>query len=158
MIKESRYKQERHLRDKRDVRQLLFYTSAFILLVTALSLKRCLGPAFKHANYIAPTATGGSGSFNWTNAVINYTAHARCRMGCRHINEDEVTDILKNGKVNIAKSELEVVECEQRYAIDGYSRDNQHLRIIAAHCGNKATIITCIDLDHDWSCDCGKDY
>ncbi len=29
-----------------------------------------------------------------------YTKHAKCRMGCRYISEDEVAYILRNGKVN----------------------------------------------------------
>jgi len=158
MIRESRYKRERSIRDRRDVRKMLFYTIMVSLLILALTLKRCLGPAYKHGLYIEQTEKGGNGSFNWSDAIINYTPHARCRMGCRHISEDQVKYILHNGKVNITKSQIESIECEQRYALDGYSQNNQHLRIVAAHCGNKVTIITCIDLDHEWPCECGKDY
>jgi len=159
MIENLKNKARRESRNSRDARRMFFYTGMVVLLIVALSLKRCLGPAYQHHSTYIPSENGeGDSSFNWTTAVINYTPHAECRMECRHITKTEVYDILHNGKVNIAKSELNAPECERRFALDGYSKENQHLRIIAAHCGNKLTIITCIDLDHEWPCICGKDY
>ena len=87
-------------------------------------------------------------------AHVAYSKHARCRMQCRHIYENEVVEILHEGAINYSKSQLNTDACHNRYAVEGYSKDNQHLRIIFASCGNDITVITCIDLDNDWWCDC----
>ncbi len=86
---------------------------------------------------------------------INYSKHARCRMDCRKVTQQEVEDILKNGKINYNKSDLKGAVCNKKYAVEGYSKqDNQHLRIIFAPCNNEVTVVTCIDLDVDYECTC----
>lgn len=87
-------------------------------------------------------------------ALVKYSKHARCRMGCRHIDESEVKDILKNGRVNYAKSELKGSDCNKKYAVEGISRDNQKLRIIFAPCSDEVTVVTVIDIGKEWPCDC----
>ena len=37
-------------------------------------------------------------------ARLILTKHAKCRMDCRHISEDEIKEIIHDGKVNEAKS------------------------------------------------------
>lgn len=88
---------------------------------------------------------------------INYSKHAECRMDCRHIDATEVKDILQNGKINYKKSELDGEECRKKYAVEGYSKDNQHLRIVFAPCASEITVVTCIDLDTHWECHCEGD-
>lgn len=88
---------------------------------------------------------------------INYSKHAKCRMDCRHIDDAEVNDILQNGKINYNKSELNGNECRKKYAVEGYSKDNQHLRIIFAPCNDEVTVVTCIDLGAEWECHCEGD-
>lgn len=88
---------------------------------------------------------------------INYSKHAKCRMECRHIDDTEVKDILQNGKINYNKSELNGNECRKKYAVEGYSKDNQHLRIIFAPCNDEVTVVTCIDLGAEWECHCEGD-
>ena len=159
MIQNLKNKALRESKTKRDGRKFLFYTGMVVLLIFALSLRRCLGPAYqKHTAYNPSENELRDSSSRWANTIVNYTPHAQCRMECRHITKPDVFDILHTGKVNIAKSELDAPQCQRRYAIDGISRANQHLRIIVAPCSDKLTIITCIDLDHDWPCACGKDY
>ncbi len=85
---------------------------------------------------------------------INYSKHAKCRMDCRHITANEIADILKNGTINYKKSELEGNDCRKKYAVEGYSKNQQHLRIIFAPCGDEVTVVTCIDLGVEWACDC----
>jgi hypothetical protein len=88
-------------------------------------------------------------------AHINYSKHARCRMGCRHIDESEVKDMLVNGTINYKKSELQGEDCKKKYAVEGTSKDGQRLRIIFAPCGDEVTVVTCIDLKEEWDCpDC----
>lgn len=88
-------------------------------------------------------------------ALINYSKHARCRMDCRHISEQEVKQILLEGKINYAKSDLkEKDECKKKYAVEGYTKDNQHVRMIFAPCSDEVTVVTVIDLGKEWVCDC----
>lgn len=75
-------------------------------------------------------------------------------MECRHVNESEVKEILAEGKINYSKSDLKEDACHKRYALEGYSHDNQNLRIIVAECNNELTVITVIDLGKDWICNC----
>ncbi len=82
-----------------------------------------------------------------------YTKHARCRMACRHIDESEVKDILENGVVNDRKSEP-AARPDPKYALEGRTRDGQQVRIVFAPTGRGMVVITVIDLDTDWSCDC----
>jgi hypothetical protein len=92
--------------------------------------------------------------FNRNPVYIHYSKHARCRMECRHVNEAEVKEILSEGKINYSKSDLKEDACHKRYALEGYSHDNQKLRIIVAECNNELTVITVIDLGKDWVCNC----
>ncbi|HRN95052.1 MAG TPA: DUF4258 domain-containing protein [Chitinophagales bacterium] len=87
-------------------------------------------------------------------AYIQYSKHARCRMDCRQITESEIEKVLETGTINYRKSELDVVECKQKYALEGYGDDRQHIRVIFAPCQNKTTVVTCIDLGEDWECAC----
>lgn len=84
---------------------------------------------------------------------LHYTKHARCRMDCRHINETEVNEIIQNGEINNRKSELNADPCP-KYALEGVTEEHQHLRIIVGNCDEEATIITVIDLEHEFECDC----
>jgi len=90
-------------------------------------------------------------------AQFHYSKHARCRMDCRHIDEAEIKDILQNGTINYHKSELNADACHQKYAVEGYAKD-QHLRIIFAPCGVVMTVVTCIDLANEWECHCPGDH
>ena len=85
---------------------------------------------------------------------IFYSKHARCRMDCRHIDEAEVQQILKDGKINYTKSELQGEDCKKKYAVEGYTKDNQHVRMIFAPCNTEVTVVTVIDLGKEWQCSC----
>jgi len=81
------------------------------------------------------------------------TKHAMCRMECRDITEEEIKEILREGDINYAKSNLN----EKRgvtYALEGYTDDRQHLRIIFASEKDRLVVVTCIDLNKEWQCDC----
>ena len=82
-----------------------------------------------------------------------YTEHARCRMECRHIDESEVKEILENGKVN--RNKIENNERGRTYPLEGVTHDRQHVRIVfAPKDDGTVVVVTCIDLDTDWQCDC----
>lgn len=90
--------------------------------------------------------------FRDPSADFYFTKHARCRMKCRHITQEEVKEIVRKAEVNYKKSDLDAVQ-GPKYALEGYtSRDNQHVRIIVAPKQRHLTIVTVIDLDEDWEC------
>ena len=84
--------------------------------------------------------------------VLEFTNHARCRMACRHIDESEVRDILKNGTLNVNKIEQDYRG--KKFPLEGMTKDGQNVRIVYAPEGDKMVVITVIDLGKDWDCDC----
>jgi hypothetical protein len=82
-----------------------------------------------------------------------YTKHARCRMDCRHIDEAEVAEILAKGRINYRKSEP-AGRPDPKYALEGTTRDGQDVRIIFAPAKRGMVVITVIDLETEWSCNC----
>lgn len=86
-------------------------------------------------------------------AELVFTKHARCRMDCRHISTREIHEVLDNGIINYSKSEPES-RPDPKFAVEGYTEEQQHLRIIVAPENTKLIIITCIELGVEWSCHC----
>ncbi len=116
--------------------------------------------AFLFFKYYSSKENGHSGGTNKPTTGldrnsnrISISQHANCRMECRDITEEEIREILSDGKINYYKSSLNN-EGEGTYALEGYSRDKQHLRIVFATKQNKLVVVTCIDLDKEWPCDC----
>ena len=92
--------------------------------------------------------------FNRNIHDLSYSRHARCRMDCRGVTETEVVDILKNGIINLRKTRFDDQPCPS-FALEGYSQqDSQHLRIVFAQCETLTRVVTCIDLDNDYTCLC----
>ncbi|HEY8967915.1 MAG TPA: DUF4258 domain-containing protein [Puia sp.] len=87
------------------------------------------------------------------------TRHARCRMDCRHITEKEIREILEEGEINYKKSEPDA-HPDPKYALEGYTKEGQHLRIVfAVPTGRRGgesslVVVTCIELGVEWQCDC----
>ena len=74
-------------------------------------------------------------------------------MDCRHITDTEIREILHKGVINYAKSEPQG-HPDPKYALEGYTREGQHLRIIFAPVSKGLLVITCIELGVEWSCNC----
>ncbi len=89
-------------------------------------------------------------------SYIEYSRHARCRMDCRHITQSEIEDIMQNGEINYNKSDLQNARCP-RYALEGITKDDQRVRIVFAQCNESTTVVTVIDLNTEWQCDCPGD-
>lgn len=85
---------------------------------------------------------------------LEYTKHGACRMDCRGITEEEIKTVLKTGTINYDKSKVRDKPCGT-YAVEGTTKDGQHVRIIIADCDTISKVVTAIDLgvEHD-SCDC----
>src|SRR3712207_5598785 len=78
-------------------------------------------------------------------ANLVFTKHARCRMDCRSISEEEVKQILVEGQVNFSKSEPRG-KPDPKYALEGTTKDGQQVRIVFAADEGKAVVVTAIDL------------
>lgn len=89
-------------------------------------------------------------------SYIEYTEHAKCRMKCRHISQAEIEEIMQDGKINYNKTDVNARPCPA-YAIEGVTKDNQFVRIVFGQCDLKTKVVTVIDLNTDWSCDCPGD-
>ena len=100
----------------------------------------------------ASSATEAYTSLRGGNKTVVYSRHARCRMMCRHIDESEVKEILENGTVNFNK-----IESDGRgktYPVEGRTHDGQNVRIVFAPHEKEITVVTVIDKDKEWPCDC----
>lgn len=135
-------------------KKALPYFAIIVLAIIVFFVKNC-GVGSRNKNTTSEVKQQRGLIRNPSN--INYSKHAKCRMECRHIDESEVKEVISNGTINYRKSDLQKSDCSKRYAIEGYSKDRQHLRIIAVPCANELTIVTCIDLDKDWECHCEGD-
>ena len=90
--------------------------------------------------------------FRDPSADYYFTKHARCRMKCRHITQEEIKEIVQKANVNYKKSDLNAAQ-GPKYALEGVtSKDKQHVRIIVAPKERHLSIVTVIDLDEDWEC------
>jgi len=112
------------------------------------------------ATYLSPKETNNRSSKPYSTNELNrneekliLTKHAKCRMECRDITYAEIKEILQDGKINYTKSDIDNAR-GATFALEGYSNDKQHLRIVFAPAKNKTVVITCIDLDKEWQCDC----
>jgi hypothetical protein len=90
--------------------------------------------------------------FNRKTSHLIYSKHAKCRMDCRHIDESEVKEILEKGEINYSK--IETDEKGKTFPLEGVTHDKQHVRIVFAPKNDALVVVTVIDLDTEWSCDC----
>ena len=130
----------------------------FVVLILAALLffyvktkQRGPRPRFIEDNITVPVKD--EAVINRNASKIIFSKHARCRMACRHIDESEVKEILANGKINGNKIQQD--ERGTTYPLEGITHDRQRVRIVFAPIGdNELEVVTCIDLDTDWACDC----
>lgn len=110
----------------------------------------------KKGNVVVPVTTKPNDELNRSTNSFIYTRHARCRMDCRHIDESEVKEILREGTINYQKSQYQNTD-NPKYAVEGWSHDKQHLRIVFAPAENAVVVVTCIDLETEFECHCPSD-
>lgn len=95
-------------------------------------------------------------SFDRRTSYIEYTVHAKCRMSCRKISQAEVEEMMEAGKLNYKKSDVKAIPCPV-YSVEGITKDDQRVRIVFGQCDFKTNVITVIDLEKNWACDCPGD-
>lgn len=145
------------------LRKALPYLFLLILFILLVFIKKCRNSSDPQPDPKTNTDRRDPSSdvdrdrgFDRRVSYLQYSNHARCRMDCRHITQAEVEQIMRDGKINYNKSDLQNARCP-RYAIEGLTKDNQDVRIIFAQCNESTTVVTVIDLDREWSCDCAGD-
>lgn len=95
---------------------------------------------------------GNGDGFDRNIRPLVYSTHARCRMDCRHIDESEVEEILANGRLNISK--IETSGKGVSYPVEGRTHDGQRVRIVFAPKKDKMVVVTVIDLEVEYKCEC----
>jgi Domain of unknown function (DUF4258) len=100
-----------------------------------------------------PAAVDRRGGLNRNATTLIYSKHARCRMDCRHISETEVVDVLRKGHINYSKSDMRG-QPDPKYAIEGVTEEGQEVRIVFANSPRGIVVVTVIDLENEWKCNC----
>jgi len=95
-------------------------------------------------------------AFDRTPQKLFYTKHARCRMNCRQISEQDVRLIMKKGIINFSKSNRTGRPCPT-YALQGVTPDGESLRVVFAQCDEETKVVTCYNLKKDFNCYCPGD-
>ena len=132
---------------------LVFALAALVFIIRECKDEREANGSTKSKS---TTTTNRDKGFDRRISYLEYSKHAKCRMECRRISQAEVEEIMQDGKINYNKSDLQNARCP-RYAVEGITGDNQKTRIVFAQCNDKTTVVTVIDLDTEWSCDCPGD-
>ncbi len=148
------------------MKKALPYLLLILLLLAAVFIRRCNSADNSSDNQKTKTRTEDTKReeaktdnqksnldvFRDPSADYYFTKHARCRMKCRHITQEEVKEIVQKAQVNYKKSELDAAQ-GPKYALEGVtSRDKQHVRIIVAPKQRHLSIVTVIDLENEWAC------
>ena len=133
------------------------YILIAVLGIVLLTVKRCR-PANSKPEISHDPASGVNRNHGFDRRIsyIEYTEHAKCRMQCRHISQEEVEEIMQEGKINYNKSDVHARPCPA-YALEGITKDNQRVRIVFGQCDLKTKVVTVIDLDTEWACECPGD-
>ena len=132
---------------KKYVPYILFIAAAILLFWIKTNQR-----GEKKAREVAIENTGSKDPFVRDTAMLVYSNHAKCRMGCRQIDREEVEDILMNGKINFSRVEED--EEGITYPIEGLTKDRQYVRIVYAPKPDAIVVVTAIDLEKEWPCNC----
>ena len=87
---------------------------------------------------------------------IEYTKFALCRMDCHHINANSIMRILRNGEVNLDKSDLHKKPCPI-FTVRGVTKQKISITLIIQQCGTKAKVLDCYDANGMVGCNCIND-
>ena len=95
-------------------------------------------------------------AFDRSPLTLTFSKHARCRMECRQIDEDEIREIMEKGIINFNKSDRRDRPCPT-FALQGRTSTGEKLRVIFAQCASETKVVTCYNLENDFACDCPGD-
>jgi hypothetical protein len=74
-------------------------------------------------------------------------------MDCRLISKEEIMEIMKKGIINFGRSDRKDRPCPT-FALQGRTSSGESLRIIFAQCREETKVVTCYNLEKEFSCDC----
>jgi hypothetical protein len=94
--------------------------------------------------------------FDRTPMHLEYTRHALCRMNCRHISKQDIENIMKKGVINLSRSNRNDKPCPS-FALQGRTPDGENLRVVFAQCNEETRVVTCYNLEKEFTCDCAGD-
>ncbi len=95
-------------------------------------------------------------AFDRRPSSLVFTKHALCRMACRQISKDEIEEIMKKGVINFNKSNRRGRPCPT-FALQGRTTSREYIRVIFSQCATETKVITCYNLEEEFSCDCPGD-
>ena len=143
-----------------NMKKILPILLLIVMAVIAVSIRRCNNTSqppvvTKKKGQPANTTANVQEQVKFDRSTTNlfFTKHAKCRMKCRHISQQEVKDILVNGTVNYNKSDLNNPRGPS-YALEGRTKDGQKVRIIFAPRKQHMTVVTVMDLEREYVCNC----
>jgi len=91
--------------------------------------------------------------FNRNPQKLTYSKHALCRMDCRMITDAEVRSILVEGTINVSK--IQRNSKGVTVPLEGKTADGQQVRIVfSPKEKEEMVVVTVIDLEKEYSCDC----
>jgi hypothetical protein len=131
-------------------KKLYPYAIIALLALVLLFVKRCKSgrtskpDVTNHTRKDPASDVNRNRGFDRRVSYIEYTEHAKCRMQCRHISQQEVEEIMQDGKINYNKTDVNARPCPS-YALEGITKDNQRVRIVFGQCDLKTKVITVID-------------
>ncbi len=128
------------------------YLALLVAILLFIWVKNNQRGQVKNTTETAQTNPSNADGFDRSISHIVYSKHARCRMECRHIDESEVKEILASGTINYNKIEEDAKG--KTYPLEGVTHDKQHVRIVFAPHQNELVVVTVIDLDTEWQCNC----
>jgi hypothetical protein len=94
--------------------------------------------------------------FNRSPRHLEYTRHALCRMDCRQISKEDIETIMQKGVINLSRSNRNDKPCPS-FALQGRTPDGESLRVVFAQCNHETKVVTCYNLEKEFSCDCPGD-
>lgn len=94
--------------------------------------------------------------FNRSPHHLTYTRHALCRMDCRQISKADIENIMEKGVINLSRSNRHDKPCPS-FALQGRTPAGESLRVVFAQCEEETRVITCYNLEKEFSCDCPGD-
>lgn len=109
-----------------------------------------LGYLFIKMRYLEPRKKL---TFNRNPSRIEYTKLALCRMECQNISANDITEIVRRGEINPAKSDLRKRPCAI-FTLYGKTKKGMGLSIIVSQCGTVARITNCYDVGGTIPCNC----
>jgi len=80
--------------------------------------------------------------------TIVFSKEALKSMDCREFNTEDIKSLLKKGSVNIGKSEVHARPIPI-FAVDGYTKNKHHLRLIIENGRDTSRIMNMTDLDSE---------